>query len=114
MYIDQLNIDGTLPEVFDKPQIYRAEKSVLGRSVELDGLSLTKNTLLLIECKYRDTPFTEKMFEHLKESASIFPDKYQREYYLFSKTGFDEKVRTDAQQHVHCFNLNDLFGVWLK
>lgn len=111
LYIDQLNIDCTLPEVFEKPQIYHVEKSVLGRSVELDGLSQTKSTLLVVECKYRDTVFTEKMFEHLKESASVFPEKLRREYYLFSKAGFDEKVKTDPEQHAHCFDLDDLFRV---
>lgn len=111
LFICQLNIDCLLPEVFDKPQIYHVEKSVLGRSIELDGLSLTKNTLLVMECKYRDTIFTEKMFEHLKESASVFPEKYRREYYLFSKSGFDENVKTDSEQNVHCFNIDDLFQV---
>lgn len=109
LYLAQLNMDCKLPELFEKPQIYRVEKSVLGRSVELDGLALAKDTLLVMECKYRETAFTEKMLEHLMESASVFPDKYRREYYLFSKAGFDASIREDCRQQLHCFDINDIF-----
>ncbi|MDO5435315.1 MAG: ATP-binding protein [Clostridia bacterium] len=109
LYIDQMNMDCELPEVFEKPRVYRVEKSVLGRSVELDGLSLANGILLVMECKYRQTPFTKRMLEHLVESASVFPDKYRREYYLFSKNGFESGLQTDTEQNMHCFDLKRMF-----
>ena len=33
------------------------------------------------------------MFKHLKESDSVFNKNLKREYYLFSKSGFDEKIK---------------------
>ncbi len=109
LFIDQLNMDSALPDVFEKPKVYRVEKSTLGRSIELDGLSLSNDILLVMECKYRKTPFTAAMLEHLIESTSVFPDKYRREYYLFSRNGFDEQIRTIADPHIHLFELSDLF-----
>lgn len=98
LYIEQLNEDGKLGGVFPKPQIYKVEKSKLGRSIELDGLSLSKDKLLVMECKYRSVPFDIRMLEHLKESVSVFPDKYQREYYIFSKSGFTNEVAQAKKQ----------------
>ena len=108
LYIDQLNEDGKLMDVFPKPQIYKVEKSQLGRSIELDGLSLSKNRLLVMECKYRTIPFDMHMLEHLKQSASIFPSKYQRIYYVFSKSGFTEEVMKAQGEDLHLFNQKDL------
>lgn len=109
LYVQQLNEDGKLSSVFPKPQVYRVEKSMLNRSIELDGLSLSNNTLLVIECKYRSSPFDEKMLNHLKESVSVFPDKHKKEYYIFSKSGFSNEVKKQGSDDLHLFELNDLF-----
>lgn len=109
LYIEQLNEDGKLDGVFPKPQIYKVEKSKLGRSIELDGLSLSNDKLLVMECKYRSVPFDIRMLEHLKESASVFPDKYQREYYIFSKSGFTNEVVQVKKSNVHLIDLDELF-----
>ena len=71
LYIQQLNMDGELDEVFPKLQTYKVEKSKIGRSVEIDGLALANDTLLVIECKYRNVPFTMDMLKHLKEKHMV-------------------------------------------
>ncbi|MBQ8374968.1 MAG: hypothetical protein IJX98_05295 [Clostridia bacterium] len=109
LYIQQLNTDGELSEVFPKLQMYRVEKSKLGRSVEIDGLALANDTLLVIECKYRNVPFNMDMLKHLKESVSVFADKYERKYYVFSKTGFTTEVKQVEEGNVKLFELKDLF-----
>ncbi|MEE3488771.1 MAG: ATP-binding protein [Bulleidia sp.] len=108
LYLEQLNRDGRLPGVFPKIQNFRADHTALGRSVEIDGMSRDGSTLLVVECKYRNTVFTEEMLNHLKESDSIFPSKLSRVYYIFSKTGFDEAVLKEP--HVHCIDLHDLWN----
>lgn len=110
LYLQQLNEDGKLPDVFPKPKIYKAEKSVLGRSVEIDGLSLSGDTLLVVECKFRNSVFDYSMLKHLQESVSIFPDKYEKVYYLFSKSGFADEVKSIKENNIHLLDLNDIFS----
>lgn len=110
LYLQQMNENGELADVFPKPKIYKADKTILGRSVEIDGLALSGNILLVIECKFRNTQFDRTMFDHLKESASIFPDKYKREYYLFSKSGFSDDIKTLKEKNVYLFDLDSLFS----
>ena len=86
-------MDGVLSEVFPKLQVYRVEKSKLGRSIELNGLALANNTLLIMECKYRTVAFDMEMLKYLKEGTSVFSERYNRKYYIFSKAGFTDKVK---------------------
>lgn len=109
LYVQQLNIDGELKEVFPKLQTYKVEKSKLGRSVEIDGLALANDTLLVLECKYRTIPFNMEMLEHLQESASVFAEKYKRKYYIFSKAGFTNEVKQAKGDNVKIYAMEDLF-----
>ena len=43
------NINGELEDVFPEIQTYRVEKSILGRSIEIDGLSSVNNKLMILE-----------------------------------------------------------------
>lgn len=110
LYIQQLNMDGALSGVFPKPQIYRVEKSKIGRSIELDGLALSNNVLLVIECKYRSIPFDKSMLDHLQESVSVFAEKYKRNYYIFSKAGFTEDVRNLANDDLHLIKMEEMIN----
>ena len=109
LYVQQLNMDGELKEVFPKLQTYKVEKSKLGRSVEIDGLALANDTLLVLECKYRTIPFNREMLEHLKESVSVFAEKYKRKYYIFSKAGFTAEVKEEEGYNLKLISLKDLF-----
>ena len=109
LYVEQMNMDGILETIFPKLQTYRVENSKIGRSVELDGLALANDILFVMECKYQTSPFDLKMLKHLKESASVFPEKYEREYYIFSKAGFTDDVKLLSKSNLHLFELNDLF-----
>lgn len=111
LYIQQLNEDGRLTEIFPKPRVYRVEKSKLGRSIELDGLALSNDTMLVIECKYRSIPFDKEMLEHLQESVSVFAEKYKSKYYVFSKSGFTEEVKQLEDDNLNLLDLNDLIKV---
>ncbi len=107
LYLEQMNQNGQLPGIFPKIQNFKADKTTLGRSVEIDGMARSGNTLLVVECKYRNSAFTKEMLDHLKESASIFSSKLAREYYIFSKSGFEEAIKKEP--HVHCVDLHDLW-----
>ena len=109
LYLNQLNKNGNLCEVFPDLKTYKVEKSKLGRSVEIDGLAQINDTLLVVECKYRNIPFDIKMWEHLQESVSVFPDKLKRVYYIFSKSGFTDEVKKLQSQTINLIEAKDLF-----
>ena len=111
-YLSEQNAKGLLPCYYEPIRNYKVDNSKLGRSIELDGLAkgLGKNSghLLVLECKYRNKIFSLEMLEHLKESASIFEGYSRRDYYLFSKSGFDERVLSKSDE-VHALTLDDMF-----
>lgn len=113
-YLTEQNGKGLLPCYYEPIRNYKTDNSKLGRSVELDGLAkgLGKNNdrLLVVECKYRKEPFSTAMFEQLKESVGIFDGYTAYDYYLFSKSGFTEELRSLNDPNIHFFTLNDLFA----
>lgn len=109
LYMNELNENGSLGNIFPSFKPYRVEKSQLSRSIEIDGLSNDNKRLIVLECKYRNTKFNLDMFNHLQESASIFPSKYTREYYLFSKSGFTNDLINIQNNHIHLISLDNMF-----
>lgn len=111
LYMDELNSKGLLGNIFPPFKPYKVEKSILNRSVEIDGLSNDNESLIVMECKYRKNKFTIEMLKHLEESASVFPSKYNRIYYLFSKNGFDDEVKKIQSDKYHIVGLADMFNI---
>ncbi len=110
LYMEELNKIGALNNVFPPFKPYKVEKSMLRRSIEIDGLSNDEKTLIVLECKYRKEKFNMEMLNHLEESASVFPSKYVRVYYLFSKNGFTDDVLLLKGDKYHFISLDDLFN----
>ena len=113
LWMEEQNRHGRLPVYYGTIRNYVVENSRLNRSVELDGLAegLGKNSnhLLVVECKYRKTPFSKNMLAHLKESSSLFDAYSTVDYYLISKSGFTDEVAALNDPHIHRITLNDLF-----
>lgn len=112
-YLSEQNIKGLLPCYYEPIRNYKADNSKLGRSIELDGLAKdigkTSDHLLIVECKYRNKPFSLEMLQHLKESVSIFGGYTKYDYFLFSKSGFDERI-TSGKDDVHLITIDDMFA----
>lgn len=111
LYMDELNSKGLLGNIFAPFKPYKVEKSILNRSIEIDGLSNNDEKLIVMECKYRKEKFTLSMLKHLEESASVFPSKYKRVYYLFSKNGFDDEIKKIQSDKYHIVELDDMFNI---
>lgn len=111
LYMDELNSKGLLGNIFAPFKPYKVEKSILNRSIEIDGLSNDDEKLIVMECKYRKEKFTLSMLKHLEESASVFPSKYNRVYYLFSKNGFDDEIKKIQSDKYHIVELDDMFNI---
>lgn len=109
--MDFLNEKGVLEDIFPHIQNYKVDNSKLNRSIEIDGITSTKEYLLVMDCKYRNRKYSREMYEHLKDSASIFPDKLKRVYYIFSKNGFSEDMSNLNEEYgIHLFDLNKMFA----
>ena len=110
LYLSWLNSQGKLETVFGEVKPYKVERSSLGRSIELDGVARQGDVLLIEEAKFRKIPFSLPMFEHLQESASVFPSKLKRVYYLFSRSGFDDRLLALKDVNVHLISLETMFS----
>ncbi len=108
LYLEELNRKGELGTVFPQTKNFRADKSKLGRSIEIDGLSEANGSLLVMECKYGNCRFDKAMLNHLKESASIFSDDLKRLYCVFSRSGFEDDLKEGDD--LKLFDLDKMFG----
>ncbi|MBE6134325.1 MAG: ATP-binding protein [Erysipelotrichaceae bacterium] len=111
-YIHELNIDRKLNKTYHDIQKYTVDNSLLKRSVQIDGLSesFDKNSLLVVEAKFRDKDISLKIYEHLKESASIFPNYMEKEYYLISKKSFSDDIKNIKDKNLHLISLNEMMS----
>ncbi len=91
-YMDHLNKKGLLPGVFPEMKNYTASNSILGRSIEIDGVTESGNDMVIIDCKYQRRSYSHARFEHLLESCSVFPSNKKKHYYVFSKSGFADDM----------------------
>ncbi|MBR1409113.1 MAG: ATP-binding protein [Clostridia bacterium] len=112
LWLEEQNREGKLPVYYGSIRNYSVENSRLGRSVELDGLAegigKQNNHLLAVECKYRKTPFSMAMLDHLRESLSLFSQYEVIDYYLISRSGFTENVRAIHDPHIHLVTLEEV------
>lgn len=106
-YMTQLNLDRKLGGHYSLFKNYKVDNSKLGRSIEIDGLAEREDNLIVVECKYRKDKFNVSMLNHLKESVSIFNGYTNIEYYLFSRSGFEEKLKNE--RNVHLISFDNMF-----
>ena len=110
-YMDEENARNRLPAVYREFKNYSVANSKLNRAVEIDGLaeSIDGRRLLAIEAKYKNKDLSLEVLNHLKESVSIFADRYECvDYYLFSKTGFSKDIRMLNEPYAHLISLDEM------
>lgn len=113
-YLEYLNKNGKLDVLYDPFTNYKVENSKLGRSVEIDIVSTYNESLLVGECKFSKNTKGIKEFLDMQEDTSIAPfDKYKnKNYYIFSASGFDESiknVKVDENISLHLIDLKEMF-----
>ena len=110
-YLDEQNQLLLLPKPFHRFQKYVVDNSSLGRSIDIDALapSLSGDTLLAVEAKFRNKNLSLKVLQHLKENVSIFSDRYKSiYYYLFSKTSFSDDLLSLADPKVKLISIDEM------
>ena len=80
--------------------------------IDILALDAHKQSAIFCECKYRHKPFGMDEYKDFFNATTIFTEPVKRFYYLFSKSGFTETVRTQAQHDgVELVGLDELFMV---
>ena len=113
-YLEYLNKNGKLDVLYDPFTNYKVGNSKLGRSVEIDIVSTYNESLLVGECKFSKNTKGIKEFLDMQEDTSIAPfDKYKnKNYYIFSASGFDESIKNakvDENISLHLIDLKEMF-----
>lgn len=111
-FIHELNVSRKLPFVYHDIKKFVVDNSILGRSIEIDGLSesFDKKHLLIIEAKYRNKDISKEVYDHLVESASIFKGYKTKSYYLISKKGFSDNIKQLQDNNLHLITLDQMMG----
>ena len=112
-YMEYLGRKGKLNGIYYPIQNLIIEKSELGRSIEIDGIAKDGDSIIVIECKYTNDKRTIKDFEKMKENTSIkmFATIKRIEYYILSKSGFDESLLNIKDDNLHLISLDDMFSI---
>ncbi len=110
-YMELLSSKGKLGGIFYPIRNLVIEKSELNRSIEIDGVAKDGDSLLVLECKYTSKKRTmgdcQKMIENT--SIKMFSDIKQIDYYIISRSGFDDSLLNCEDDHLHLISLNDMF-----
>lgn len=111
-YMEEKSVDGKLEHPYWPIQNFTIEHSELGRSVEIDGLSAYKDSLLVVECKYRNSKRSRKDYEDMKADVSIHAfERYSEfHFYLFSKTGFEQPLLQVKDPNLHLISGQDMLS----
>lgn len=111
-YLESESLRGTLSFPYYPIQNLVIERSKLGRSIEIDGLARYQDSLLVVECKYTEKKRGPKDFRDMKEDVSLrmFSEIKEKEFYLFSKNGFEDALTALHEKSLHLIDSSDLLS----
>lgn len=110
-YMEGLSIKGKLDGIYYPIKNLVIEKSELNRSIEIDGIAKDNDSILVIECKFTNKKRTIHDFEKMVENMSIkmFSSVKKIEYYIISKSGFEDSLLNCKDKNLHLISLDDMF-----
>ena len=110
-YMEGLSIKGKLDGIYYPIKNLVIEKSELNRSIEIDGIAKDNDSILVIECKFTNKKRTIHDFEKMVENMSIkmFSNVKKIEYYIISKSGFEDSLLNCKDKNLHLISLDDMF-----
>lgn len=110
-YMEYLGKNGRLNGIYYPIQNLTIEKSELNRSIEIDGIAKDEDSLLVLECKFTKGKRTVSDFEKMVENTSIkmFSSIKNINYYIISKSGFDDSLLNLKRSDLHLISLDEMF-----
>lgn len=110
-YLSEQNLMRKLDSVYEPFKSVNVDNSKLGRSIQIDAISksiVDDNKLIVVEAKYREKNASLEVLNHLVESASVFSDYKDKQYYIFSKTGFSDDLLSAKKDNIHLIKMSDM------
>ena len=109
-YIKHLNNLGKLENFYLEFSNFKADKTSLGRSVEIDILAEEKDDLLIGECKFSKNLKGTDVYNDMKEDIKIKPlDRYKNtNFYIFSHSGFKDELVNYKDSNLHLISSKDM------
>lgn len=109
-YLKDKSKKGELNGLFLDFQNYTVEKSMLGRSIEIDIVSESKNKLLIGECKLTNQKKSIDVLKKMEENTTVPPfNNYNKiDYYIFSTSGFNDSLINNKKDNVFLIDLNEM------
>ena len=111
-YMEYLGKKGKLNGIFYPIQNLIIDKSELNRSIEIDGIAKDGNNLLVMESKFKNSKISISEFLKMKENTSIkmFSSIKRIDYYIISKSGFDDSLLNLKESNLHLITLEEMFN----
>ena len=112
-YLENLNSENVLESYFLSFYRFSADNTSLGRSVEIDIIASEGNNLLVGECKFSKNKKGLSEYYEMKEDTNIKPlNTYKNKYYyLFSHSGFDERLLKFQDDKLHLISSKEMLMV---
>lgn len=112
-YLEEQSLTGKLAKPYYPIEGLRIDNSELGRSIELDGVSRYRDSLLVVECKYTEKKRIPKDYFDMKEDVSIkmFEEVKDFQFYLFAKNGFEKSFDKNSDQNLHLIDAATMLRV---
>jgi AAA+ ATPase superfamily predicted ATPase len=117
-YIQEKQKSGLLPfrykrmgRWWGKTTVRRGDDTEVQKTeIDLLAISADKDKYLVGECKFKGKPFTYGDFLDTMVKLSSQKEKAEFYYYLFSESGFVEKLSDEARKNhnIHLVNLDDI------
>lgn len=111
-YMEGLSSQGKLGGIYFPIRNLTIEKSELNRSIEIDGVARDGDSLLVLECKFTNEKRTISDYKKLIEDTSIkmFSNIKRIDYYIISKSGFDQSLLNLKDENLHLITLDEMFS----
>lgn len=120
-YVRELQKAGRLPfryakmgRWWGKTTVRRKDNQTETANTEIDLLAVSAESdkYLIGECKFKNKPFRYSEFLDTTFKLSPYREKAEFYYYLFSESGFDEKITEEAEKNdrIILCDLNEIVG----
>ena len=107
----RMNAKFELPFVFREIGRWWGNNPLRKRQEEIDILAVADDAAIFCECTWRNEPLSSDVVEALREKSELFYFA-EKHYFLFSKTGFDDRAKKIAQgdEFLHLIAFTDMMA----
>lgn len=110
-YIMRLTASQRIKDVYDDYGKWWGTNPETKQQEEIDFAAVSKDKIITGECKWTNEQVGYSVFNTLVERSSLIRKNREIEYYIFSKSGFDEKISQSTDKNLTLVSLEELLSV---